>query len=259
MKNPNQSQDITIYKSEDGEILFDVNVFEETVWLTQKQMAVLFERDQSVIARHINNIFKEKELDKNSVYAFFAYTALDGKIYNVDHYSLDMIISVGYRVKSKRGIEFRKWATGILKQYLLNGYAINQNRIKNIEEKIENLSSEIKEIHKSLIHIANRPITINNKISLISHKLENQLIELLDELAQKIKNDKKLKIKIEEIKQEIKSAPKSQKSKNKILRFFKNLGDEKSDLSQTIQGIGISKKILVDLVRLGEKFKDLFF
>ena len=111
----------------------DVQIDHETVWLTQAQMVVLFGRNQSVISRHINNIFKEGELDKNSVYAKIAYTATDGKLYDVDHFNLDVIISVGYRVKSQQGTRFRQWANGVLKEYLLRGYAINQHiqRIEN--------------------------------------------------------------------------------------------------------------------------------
>ena len=161
------NQDLTIYKSEDGEISFNVNVFEETVWLTQNQMALLFDKDRKTITEHIRNIYKEKELENNRKV-----------LRNVEHYNLDVIISVGYRVKSKRGTQFRRWATNILKQYLLNGYAINEQRIKNIEDKVQDLSDEIKEIHKFLIQIANRPITINNNFNLISEKLENQIIEL---------------------------------------------------------------------------------
>ena len=99
---------------------------DETVWLTQKQMAELFEKDRKTITRHIQNIYKDEELNENSVCSFFKHTAEDGKTYNVQYYNLDMIISIGYRVNSKRGIAFRKWATNILKEYMLKGYAINQ-------------------------------------------------------------------------------------------------------------------------------------
>ncbi|GHT48686.1 hypothetical protein AGMMS49982_00450 [Bacteroidia bacterium] len=105
------------------------------MWLTQAQMVALFERDKSVISRHIKNIFEEEELSANSVVANFATTATDGKIYDMDHYNLDMIISVGYRVKSKRGIEFRQWATKVLKDYILRGYAISP-RIEKLEYRM---------------------------------------------------------------------------------------------------------------------------
>ena len=108
----------------------------ETVWLTQEQMALLFGRDQSVIARHVGNIFKEGELDRNSVYAKNAYTASDGKTYQVAFYNLDVVISVGYRVKSVQGARFRQWATGVLKEYLIRGYTVN-TRLNQLEDKMD--------------------------------------------------------------------------------------------------------------------------
>ena len=258
------NQNITIYQSNDGKISFNVNVFEDTVWLTQKQMAELFDKDQRTISEHTNNIFKEKELEENSVYRNFRYTASDGKTYNTKHYNLDVIISVGYRVKSTRGTQFRKWATGVLKQYLLNGYSINETRIKAIEEKIDNLSTElraefkteIKEIHKDLLKIANRPINISNQIRIGSDNLENKIIEILDELTTQIKSEKKLKNQLEEIKESIKKSPKDQETQNRIQKFFKDIGDNNSDLHKTIKGLGTTKKIITELVKLGEKFKD---
>lgn len=112
--------DIIIYQTEDGKTKIEVTMEGETVWLSQSQMCELFQRDKSVVSRHINNIFKEGELDKNSVVANFATTAADGKQYNVMHYNLDVIISVGYRVKSHRGTQFRIWATERLKGFTMN-------------------------------------------------------------------------------------------------------------------------------------------
>ncbi len=133
---------VVIYEDANGEVKLDVSFENESVWLSQKQMEILFERDKSVISRHIKNIFKEGELDKNSVVAKNATTASDGKIYQVEFYNLDMIISLGYRVNSKRATSFRVWATKILKQYLLNGYAINQKRLeqKGLKEFQETIS-----------------------------------------------------------------------------------------------------------------------
>ena len=128
---------------ENQNIKLEVNMKDETVWLTLVQMSKLFDRDKSVISRHIKNILKEKELD-TSVVANFATTATDGKKYQVDYYNLDMIISVGYRVKSKNGIMFRKWANNILKDYLIKGYAVNNKRLEYLEKTI------------NLIDIANR-------------------------------------------------------------------------------------------------------
>lgn len=108
----------------------------ETVWLSTDEMSQLFGRDISVIGKHIRNIFKEGELVKDSVWAKFAYTASDGKVYQVDYYNLDVIISVGYCVKSHRGTQFRQWANKVLKEYLLKGYSFNQ-RLKHLEEKVD--------------------------------------------------------------------------------------------------------------------------
>ena len=116
----------------------------KTVWLSLDQMSELFGRDRSVIGKHVRTIFKEGELQKESVWAKFAYTASDGKTYQVDYYNLDMIVSIGYRVKSQNGILFRKWATQILKDYMLKGYAVNQRRLEYLEKTIK------------LIDIANR-------------------------------------------------------------------------------------------------------
>jgi prophage maintenance system killer protein len=121
--------EIIIYKSPEGPEL-QVQMDGETVWLSLDQMAGLFQRDKSVISRHIKNVFNSLELSHNSVVANFATTGPDGKIYKVDYYNLDMIISVGYRVNSKRGTQFRIWATQRLRDYLIKGYAVNQNRLK---------------------------------------------------------------------------------------------------------------------------------
>ncbi|WP_311063248.1 RhuM family protein [Halomonas sp. DWK9] len=122
-------QQIQIFTSEDGQAHLEVTLEQETVWLSQAQMCELFGRERSVITKHIRNVFKEGELERNSVCAKFAHTAEDGKSYQVDHFNLDVIISVGYRVKSPRGVQFRKWATGVLKQYLIQGYTLNQRRL----------------------------------------------------------------------------------------------------------------------------------
>lgn len=127
---------------ENQNVKLEVNMKDETVWLSLDQMAKLFDRDKSVISRHIKNILEE-ELD-DAVVANFATTAKDGKKYQIDYYNLDMIISVGYRVKSKNGIIFRKWANKILKDYLLQGYALNKKRLEYLEKTIK------------LIDIANR-------------------------------------------------------------------------------------------------------
>lgn len=126
---------IIIYRTDDGST-FDVQLKNETVWLALNQMADLFGRDKSVISRHLRNIFQDGELVREAVVVKNATTASDGKIYQVEYFNLDAIISVGYRVNSKRGTEFRIWATSVLKEYLVQGYAHNQRRLaeKGIEE-----------------------------------------------------------------------------------------------------------------------------
>lgn len=124
--------DLVLFNSYDGKVSLSVAVENETVWLSLDQLAELFGRDKSTVSRHIKNIFNEGELDAQSVVANFATTAADGKTYKVDYYNLDVIISVGYRVKSQRGVEFRKWANTVLKDYILKGYAVNDNRLKEL-------------------------------------------------------------------------------------------------------------------------------
>ena len=126
--------ELILFETADKEIKLNVSVNDNTVWLNRNQLAELFERDVKTIGKHINNALKE-ELD-NSVVANFATTASDGKTYQVEHYNLDMIISVGYRVKSNRGVEFRKWANKILKQYIIQGYAINEKRLEALQRTV---------------------------------------------------------------------------------------------------------------------------
>ena len=140
MKNSN----IRIYQLEDGKTEINVQLDNETVWLNLNQMVDLFERDKSVISRHINNVFKEGELEKDSVVAKNATTALDGKTYQVDYFNLDVIISVGYRIKSQRGTQFRIWANSILKDYLINGYALNEKRLSQQNDQLKELQESVK-------------------------------------------------------------------------------------------------------------------
>ena len=128
---------------ENQNVKLEVNMKDETVWLSLEQMAKLFDRDRTVITRHINNVFKDNELDKNEVCAKFAHTTQHGALSDktqtreLDYYNLDMIISVGYRVKSKNGVIFRKWATKVLKDYMIKGYAVNQKRLEYLEKTIK--------------------------------------------------------------------------------------------------------------------------
>jgi prophage maintenance system killer protein len=134
--------EIILYKTPEGETEIDVKLEEESVWLTQKQLSQLFQTERSVITKHINNILKTKELER-SVCAKFAHTASDGKTYKSNFYNLDMIISVGYRVNSKRGTQFRIWANKVLKDYLVKGYSLNERRLKEQTEKIKELEKTI--------------------------------------------------------------------------------------------------------------------
>ncbi|OUN36078.1 virulence RhuM family protein [Lachnoclostridium sp. An76] len=127
-----QQSNLLMYTTEDGLTKIEATFVNDTVWLSMEQMAELFQRDRSVIGKHIRNIFKEGELKKESVWAKFAHTADDGKTYQVDYYNLDVIISVGYRVKSLRGTQFRIWATNILKEYMKKGFALDDDRLKRL-------------------------------------------------------------------------------------------------------------------------------
>ena len=125
------NSEILIYQNPDGNIKIDVRLENETVWLTQAQMALLFGKDKRTISEHISNIFSEGELDENSVVRNFRTTAADGKNYATNHYNLDVIISVGYRVKSVQGTQFRIWATQRLKEYIIKGFTLNDDRFKS--------------------------------------------------------------------------------------------------------------------------------
>lgn len=142
--------EIAIYTSKDGHVELDVNLADDTVWLTMNQMVKLFGRDKSVISRHINNIFKINELERDSVVAKFATTAADGKTYQVDYYNFDAIISVGYRVNSKEGVQFRKWATQVLKDHLIRGYTTYDKRLA--ERGVHELQQTVELLQKTLVH-----------------------------------------------------------------------------------------------------------
>ena len=135
----NTKGQVILYKNK-----LEVRLKEETVWLSLNQLADLFERDKSVISRHLRNIFEEKELNKGSVVAKYATTASDGKIYKVEYFNLDAIISVGYRVNSLRGTQFRIWATNVLRKHLVDGYTINEKRLKAQQNKISELQNAVR-------------------------------------------------------------------------------------------------------------------
>jgi DNA ligase (NAD+) len=153
MQKMNKEDEVVIYKDVDGKTKVDVKLHEETVWLSLNQLANLFERDKSVISRHIKNILTEEELEQTTTVAKFATVQIEGDKHverQIDYYNLDMIISVGYRVNSKRAIEFRRWATGVLKEYLLKGYSINHKKI--MDKELEELKSTVLLLSNTLVN-----------------------------------------------------------------------------------------------------------
>ncbi|MFR5631817.1 MAG: RhuM family protein [Monoglobales bacterium] len=178
---------IIIYTTEDGLAKIETTFDEDTVWLSIDQMAELFQRDRSVIGKHVRNIFKEGELQKESVWAKFAYTASDGKVYDVDYYNLDVIISVGYRVKSKRGTQFRIWATSILKEYMKKGFALDDERLKNLGgggyfkellERIRDIRASEKVFYRQVLEIYATSIDYDPKADisiLFFKKVQNKI------------------------------------------------------------------------------------
>lgn len=141
---------VEFYQTDEGQPAIAVHFQAETVWLNRQQLAELFDRDVKTIGKHVNNVFREGELEKEAVVAKFATTAADSKVYQTDHYNLDVIISVGYRVKSSQGVRFRQWATRTLKQHLMEGYTLNQQRLEQ------------------------RGIEMKQALSLLSSTLQNQ-------------------------------------------------------------------------------------
>lgn len=164
--------EIIIYQTDDGLSKIEVNLKNETVWLSIDQMAELFQRDRSVIGKHVRNIFKEGELVKDSVWAKFAYTAADGKVYNVDFYNLDVIISVGYRVQSIRGTQFRIWANSVLKEYIIKGFAMDDDRLKGngggnywkeLLDRIRDIRSSEKVLYRQVLDLYATSVDYNPK------------------------------------------------------------------------------------------------
>lgn len=181
MKNEvieNNKTELVIYESQDGNIKLDINLENETVWLSLEQMTRLFGRDKSVISRHIKNIFTEEELKRDEVVAKFATTAkhgaIDGKsqTHLVDYYNLDVVISVGYRVKSLEGVRFRKWATARIKEYIIKGYAMDDDRLKNLGggkyfyellNRIKDIRSSEKVLYRQVLDLYATAIDYNPK------------------------------------------------------------------------------------------------
>ncbi|MCL2135834.1 MAG: virulence RhuM family protein [Candidatus Bathyarchaeota archaeon] len=165
---------IIIFKTEDEKITVDVHFDKETVWLNLDQIALLFERDKSTISRHIKNVFDEGELDRKSVVVNYATTATDGKKYQVDYFNLDVIISVGYRVKSLRGTQFRQWATKRLNEYIRKGFTLDDERLKNgggryfreLLQRIRDIRSSERNLYQQVTDIYATAIDYNPKADL---------------------------------------------------------------------------------------------
>ena len=131
-----QANQLTFFRSQDGSVQLEVKLNQDTLWLTQKQLADLFQTERSVITKHLRNVFTTGELDKDAVCAKFAHTADDGKTYLTQYYNLDAIISVGYRVNSRRGTEFRIWATNVLRCHIIKGYSVNPKRLSELKQTL---------------------------------------------------------------------------------------------------------------------------
>ena len=173
-----KDKEIVIYRSKDGKIELEVNIDEKTVWVTQKQLQELFQTSKQNVSLHVRNIFKERELLEKRVVKESLTTASDGKQYKTKYYNLDVAISVGYRVKSKHGTEFRIWATNTLRQYLISGYAINEKRLKTQETKIKELQNAI----NVMAHVVDqRKLDSDEAVSLLKVIADyTQALDLLD-------------------------------------------------------------------------------
>lgn len=169
------NSEIIFYQNQEGDIQIEVQLENETVWLTQAQMAELFNKARTTITEHIRNVFKEGELDENSVCRKFRHTADDGKTYETNYYNLDVIISVGYRVKSKQGTQFRIWANNILKQYIIKGYAIQDNI------KIEQYKSLRQTVHLLANVLQNKELSADEATGLLTVVTDfNYALDILD-------------------------------------------------------------------------------
>jgi len=157
MNTTKDQQAVLIYQQDDGSFATEVRLDGDTVWLSQKQMAELFDKNIRTISEHIRNIFKEGELQEQAVVRNYRITADDGKNYDTTHYGLDVIISVGYRVKSVQGTRFRIWANQVLKRYLLQGYALNEQRLQAQQENIRQLERTLTLFQQNLIDQASLP------------------------------------------------------------------------------------------------------
>ncbi len=183
MENTTNKGEIVIYTSQDGHVSLDTRLENETIWLTQIQIADLFNVKRPAISKHMKNIFESGELIEDSVVSILETTANDGKTYNVAYYNLDMIIAVGYRVNSKKATLFRIWATNVLRDYLTKGYVVNEKQLQSQKEKIEALKTTVSLLSRSL---TNQIETIDEAQN-VARLLENfaQGLDLLDDFDHK--------------------------------------------------------------------------
>jgi len=142
--------EIVLFQAEDGKTRLDVRLDQETVWLTQEQMAELFGRERSVVTKHLRNVFREGELSETAVRAKYAHTASDGKTYQTQFYNLDAIVSVGYRVNSLRGTQFRQWATRVLRDHIVKGYTVNEQRLREEQAKLREMRQTVELLTRTL-------------------------------------------------------------------------------------------------------------
>jgi len=205
-----KKNEIIIYTTPDGKETFEVNLKKDTVWLSQKQMAELFEKNTDTIGLHIKNIFSTKELNENSTTDKYSVVQMEGnrKVERkIKFYNLDLIISVGYRVNSKRGTQFRIWATNILKQHLVNGYTINEKRIREDRNKLKELQKTLKITERLL---QNKALDSKEATGLLKVILDYQkALHLLDEYdyqkleIKKVTTKEKFKINLQKVRQEL--------------------------------------------------------
>jgi len=171
--------EIVIYQREDGKAEIAVTLHKESLWLSLNEISTLFDRDKSVISKHIRKVLAEGELSRDGVVAFFATTATDGKTYNVEHFNLDMILSVGYWVNSKRGTQFRIWAKNVLREHLVRGYALNERRLVERERGLQALKTGIRLLERSVANQARQIEEARTLVSIIADF--NTGLEILDD------------------------------------------------------------------------------
>lgn len=224
--------DTIIYN--DGELELKVSLNSETVWLNRSQLSNLFDRDVKTIGKHINNVFKEGEVSKNSTVANFAIVQIEGErevTREIEHYNLDIIISVGYRVKSRKGVQFRQWATSVLREYIYNGYAINKEKLN--EKRLHSLENDISNIKS---HIKNNTLELKQGIF-----YKGQIFDAYIFISDLIKNSKKSIILIDNY---IDDSTLTLFSKNKNINII-------------IYAQTISKQLKLDIQKYNKQYKNL--